>query len=203
MIHMEIRHEGSGLPQFAFGHVLGTLAPKQLKYHNILPALWEAFMDRKGFAIVIFATLQILAVSAAIPFQANGSTGEKQVPFVCPVTHPNGSQPPTSILKGPDLHGNGSLWVALARNGKLNLQQNEQGDWGAKVPWWREAHGELTITGRRLDAEAPPLRAQSGGYGDTGFVASAIFIPTEGCWEVSGRVGSSTLTFVVEAVHAK
>jgi hypothetical protein len=160
-------------------------------------------MDRKGFAIVIFAALQMLVVSAALPLQAGASSSEKRVPFACPVTYPNGSQPPTPILKGPDLHGNGSLWVALARNGKLNLRRNEQGDWGAKVPWWREAHGKLAITGRRLDAESPPLRAQSGGYGETGFVASAIFIPTEGCWEVTGRVGSSTLTFVVEAVHVK
>ena len=58
--------------------------------------------------------------------------------------------------------------------------------------------GTLQIEGRRLDAPAPPLRAHvPPGYGDTGFQVSTLIFPTEGCWEVTGRVGSHTLTFVV------
>ncbi|MDE3111597.1 MAG: hypothetical protein KGK34_01490 [Chloroflexota bacterium] len=34
------------------------------------------------------------------------------------------------------------------------------------------------------------------GYGDTGFQASGVLFPTEGCWEITGAVGNSTLTFV-------
>jgi hypothetical protein len=59
--------------------------------------------------------------------------------------------------------------------------------------------GSLTISGRRLDAPAPPLEAViPSGYGGTGFQASALIFPTEGCWEVTGSEAESALTFVVE-----
>jgi hypothetical protein len=66
--------------------------------------------------------------------------------------------------------------------------------------------GELTIQGRRVDAPAPPLRARWGsGAPETAFAevaggrfwASGIWFPTEGCWQVTGRVGHTRLTLVV------
>ena len=33
-------------------------------------------------------------------------------------------------------------------------------------------------------------------YGTTGFQPSGVSFPTEGCWEVTGHVGDTTLTFV-------
>jgi len=33
-------------------------------------------------------------------------------------------------------------------------------------------------------------------YGDAGFQASGVIFPTEGCWQVTGRVGTASLTFV-------
>jgi hypothetical protein len=66
-----------------------------------------------------------------------------------------------------------------------------------KFGWWRAVTGPLRITGRRLDGEAPPLRADiPSGYGDTGFQATGVIFPTEGCWQVTGTVAGSTLTFV-------
>ena len=41
-----------------------------------------------------------------------------------------------------------------------------------------------------------------GGYGEKGFQPSALFFPTEGCWEVTGRVRDATLTFVTIVVKA-
>jgi hypothetical protein len=39
---------------------------------------------------------------------------------------------------------------------------------------------KLTVLGKRLDASAPPLRADiPEGYGDTGFQATALIFPTE------------------------
>ena len=69
--------------------------------------------------------------------------------------------------------------------------------------WWRgpRVRGALTITGRRLDGLAPPLQAGiPDGYGDTGFQVAGIAFPTEGCWEVTGRAGNATLTFVTYVV---
>jgi hypothetical protein len=97
--------------------------------------------------------------------------------------------------------GNGKLWVGgLWKEGIVAATPDfvqADGSIGIKFGWWRKVTGQLEITGRRLDGPAPPLRASvPGGYGDTGFQASGLLFPTEGCWEVTGRVGATTLTFV-------
>lgn len=78
------------------------------------------------------------------------------------------------------------------------------GSLSMKFSWWREAglRGKLTIHGRRLDAPASPLRAYiPEGYIDTGFQVSGLIFPTEGCREVTGEVGDSSLTFVTRVVR--
>src|SRR5215218_4362910 len=75
------------------------------------------------------------------------------------------------------------------------------GSLSMKFGWQRGVRGALTIDGRRLDAVAPPLRAHiPNGYGDIGFQAIAIVFPTPGCWEVTGRVGSVSLTFTTKVI---
>ena len=124
----------------------------------------------------------------------------------CPVTLPGGKVP-SAAPKGFD-HGNRSLGVALWPGGELVAGRLPDGssyaevmpDGGiaAKLGWWRGAIGELTIRGERLDASAPPLRADiPDGYGRTGFQATGVIFPTEGCWKVVGSVGRASLTFVV------
>jgi len=97
--------------------------------------------------------------------------------------------------------GNSDLWVGgLGENGMIladSRMLESDGSIGWKFGWWRIAPGTLTITGRRLDAPAPPARASvPEGYGPEGFQASGVSFPTEGCWEITGSVGGSTLTFV-------
>ena len=124
----------------------------------------------------------------------------------CPVTPTRPWDPPPGV--SPDAlfgsgtsYGNGKLWVGgLGANGMIVATPEfveEGGSVGWKVGWWREVSGSLTITGRRLDRSAPPLRADvPSGYGMTGFQASGVHFPTEGCWEVTGKVGTTTLTVV-------
>jgi len=81
--------------------------------------------------------------------------------------------------------------------------RNIEGDGSLRMKffWWRGVHGALTIEGKRLDAPALPLRSQiPEGYGDIGFQASGLIFPTEGCWQVTGRVGDASLTFVTRVV---
>lgn len=115
----------------------------------------------------------------------------------CAVTRPNGSQPPGGNIGGELVHGNGLLWVSMS---PANVVVDDPGPDGAvttKFPWWRGVTGTLGIEGRRLDGSAPPLSASiPDGYGSAGFQASSVTFPTEGCWEVTGRVGDATLTFV-------
>jgi len=71
-------------------------------------------------------------------------------------------------------------------------------DLGTKLGWWRNVPGQVEINGRRLDAPAPPLVGRgSDGYGTIGFQASGVHFPTQGCWEITGSIGESELTFVI------
>lgn len=143
------------------------------------------------------------ALSPPVPGQSNptsvGTAGGR-----CPVTLPNGNAP--NKVDGFN-HGNGSLWVAVWPRGKLVAGPlPDGGSWAtieadgsieAKLGWWRGVEGELAIGGRRLDASAPSLQAHvPDGYGPSGFQPSGIIFPTEGCWQITGKVARVSLTFV-------
>ena len=124
----------------------------------------------------------------------------------CPVTL--GHPVPSTVwwrdeLAGWDsAYGNGSLWVGgLWPHGVVIMTRDDAGPdgrLGMKFGWYRLTKGYLTITGRRLDAPAPPASGLTfpGSYGLTGFNASGVIFPTEGCWQVTGRAGRAALTFV-------
>jgi hypothetical protein len=58
--------------------------------------------------------------------------------------------------------------------------------------------------GRRLDAEAAPLRARiPEGYGEIGFQSTYVIFPTPGCWEVTGRVDNIALRSVVWIIKVR
>lgn len=117
----------------------------------------------------------------------------------CPVTLPNDQRPPGETATA-HWFGNGTLWTNLWPAGVvLTTPDDIQGDMIAvKVPWWRGVSGKLSITGRRLDAEAGPAREfVPDGYGDVGFQATSVLLPTPGCWEVQGSVGDASLSFVM------
>lgn len=120
----------------------------------------------------------------------------------CPLTIPNGSQPPNST-RDSGWHGNGALWVDLWPYSVVFITPNQvtsDGSLSMKFSWVRgpKTIGPLTIEGRRLDAPAPPLQSESSslGYGDKGFLPTSIIFPIEGCWEVTGKAGGASLTFV-------
>jgi hypothetical protein len=121
------------------------------------------------------------------------------------LTKPNGNNPPGN--RDPGGYGNAALWTTLA------MWSAEPGivivpDDGRITPdgvihdmkwaWYRYVPGRLTIQGRRLDAPAPPLQAWvPEGYGEIGFQVSGLTFPSAGCWEITGRLGDASLTFVV------
>jgi len=169
---------------------------------------------------------KILVLSLAM-FFAVGLIGSAQTqkrskngPLECAVTRPNGVQPPTRnfggtitypaedhgpppLFPGQHAHGNGTLWTVLPVDGKILLAPNRDGSISDKFMWWRSVEGTLTIEGHRVDAPARHVKPDiPRGYGDTGFQASGITFPSEGCWQITGKVGDSALSFVVE-VRAK
>lgn len=127
------------------------------------------------------------------------------IPLTCQVTQPNGQTPP-SQKASPLHHGNGELFTYLWPKGTVVFRPSgagrvlEDGSLEMKFGWWRTVRGQLKIEGRRLDASAPGLRARiPSGYSGV-FQASSLIFPTPGCWEVTGRAGEASLTFVTRVV---
>jgi len=123
----------------------------------------------------------------------------------CPVTLPRPTHPPgvsSDVVFGWGAsYGDGKLWVGgLWPHGVLDVDRSfvaRDGSVRMKFGWWRAVPGKLRITGRRLDAPAPPAKAEvPAGYGRTGFQASGVIFPTEGCWEITGTLPTTSLTFV-------
>lgn len=130
----------------------------------------------------------------------------------CPVTLPNGIAP----IGVSDLYADFNLsneartlftipWpdgvVVFDRGGGPGFW-GDDGSLSMKWPWYRGVDGDITIDGRRLDGDAPPAWAEiPDGYGDSGFQPMGLVFPTVGCWEVTGRVGDESLTFVTLVIE--
>ena len=169
--------------------------------------------------------VRVLAAAAAVAIAATGCSGQPTAPPTppatvkagpapapepkrCPVTVANGNGPPGEQPSSLN-HGNGRLWTVLPPDGVDRGGPPEpDGSTGQKYPWWTVGtSGDLSIKGRRLDAAvATPLRTRvDSGVPMTPFAkvpggrfwSSGIYFPTEGCWQVTGRVGATSLTFVV------
>jgi len=158
--------------------------------------------DLRQFTSALALSLFVYTAIGCTTTPNTGHDPDATVRRACPVTIPNELHPPDESLSDGHRHGNhgnGKLWTTLPADGKVLVAPERDGSLGTKLHWWRTVSGGLTITGRRLDALADQLRASiPGGYGDTGFQASAVYFPTEGCWEITGRVGDAELTFVLE-----
>jgi hypothetical protein len=164
----------------------------------------------------------VVAFAALCAFAASTTSGETtgapsgtpaQTLSDCPITRPNDApypefgevEPPSTRDPEPEGgYGTDSLWTNLWMWGEGEVvvpgrsHVLPDGSFGEmKWAWYRYVPGQLTIAGRRLDAPAPPLRAWvPEGYGSTGFQLAGIIFPTAGCWEITGRVGDASLTFV-------
>jgi hypothetical protein len=137
------------------------------------------------------------AVVASAPGGGERHRGDQRA---CPVTATNHRIPPGQNQNpGADqapYYGNGRLWTLLYPGG-VREPPRRDGSIREKFPWWRAVTGQLTITGQRLDAQAPGLRTSiPDGYGLIGFQATGLMFPTAGCWRVTGSVGRATLSFV-------
>ena len=175
---------------------------------------------------VILPVIVFGAVGSASTEPMHSESSPAASPVGCPVTQPNGKQPPPEAHvfgRGNGDFGTDALWTSLWTWGEGAVlvpptHVQPDGSFGPmKWAWWRGVPGQLVITGQRLDAPAPPLQAYSAGgialhdppepsgefevvYSPSAFHPTGLVFPTGGCWEITGRVGDASLTFVTLVV---
>lgn len=163
----------------------------------------------RSYAQLFTVVFALLAAGVTDSERAQSSPAPPQTDFACHVTTPNGiaageeQQDPGSYGNREVSVGPFGLWpdgtVVFKPGGAGFLTRD--GSLGMKFGWRRGIPGSLGIEGRRLDAPAPPLRAEvPNGYGELGFQATYVIFPTPGCWEVTGRVRDASVTFVTRVV---
>jgi hypothetical protein len=139
-------------------------------------------------------------------------------PVSCPVTQPPSqsfvppSPYPSQTSHDAFWYGTEKLWTRLPRNGRWNLGHYTPNDpaFRQKLFWWRQGYDwrsenppKLTVTGKRVDYPALPLTTDehsNAGWtddADHAFMVTGLFIPTVGCWQVTGDYKGDKLTFVV------
>lgn len=159
----------------------------------------------------------IAAIEASpVPRGETQDTGDTSTlpPADCPVTVPQEPPftppPPYDELgfEGDFWFGSSSLWTAVPKSGVWpSLPEGPEG-YSQKIFWWRDGYvvseepqPALEVTGERLDAEAPPLRALRATNASAGDIGSAMLtgveFPTRGCWRITGKYGEAELSFVV------
>jgi hypothetical protein len=151
----------------------------------------------------------------------------QEVPEGCPVTRPPAQPfvppPPYWTDHDPDgfwfgtkklwtLLRNNGIWgvLALDSNGGIAHAQGEISSYSQKQGWYREGYDWhkdpglwggtplLSVTGKRLDAPAPPLKAYATIVSShPPYMMVGFDIPTLGCWKITGRFEDTEMSFVV------
>lgn len=138
-----------------------------------------------------------------------------EAPDSCPVTQPPAhpfvppSPYPAQTSDSGFWFGTEKLWTHLRKDGTWKgLPHYEPTDaaFRQKMFWFRQgwlldAQPKLEVTGKRLDASAPPLDAvTSNGWTNDrehAFMVTGMDIPRLGCWKITGRYENAELSFVV------
>ncbi len=156
---------------------------------------------------------------------------ESGTPASCPVTSRTAkafmppAPYPTEISENSFWLGTEKLWTSLVEPTIWHWAPRQPGHereaqpltakmfWGrAGYDWRSEPYPKLSITGRRLDGPAPPLVLLefNGGHATNailgekiGAMVTGFYVPTPGCWEITGDYLGDKLSFVVWVTPAK
>lgn len=173
---------------------------------------------------VLRLTLVISVVCLTAMAQQNSSRQPVVPPSSCPVTVPTGNPfaPPSPYELGEKSFwlGTEKLWTALRKSGEVwHWAPHKPGHeqevqpltvktfWGSvDFDWKKEYPPGLRVTGRRLDGNAPPLLtlpATNAFPGPAAAMLVGVYVPTPGCWEITGEYKGQKLSYVVWVEPAK
>lgn len=150
---------------------------------------------------------------------AQGSQGS-QPPTSCRVTveSANPFTPPAPYKLDENTNsfwfGTEKLWTVLRKSGEVWIwaprKRGHERDvqpltvksfWGSvDFDYRKEYPPKLKVTGRRLDGDAPGLltmRPTNAFPGPAAAMLVGIYVPTPGCWEITGQYKGQKLSFVV------
>lgn len=167
-----------------------------------LPLGWVGCDSDKGTGVVETSSSST-AVATSEGCDSDRGTGVVETGFACPVTDAIWAEPPRDPNADP--FGMGPWYISADRTiwagwDAVRMVACPEGN---KVLWIRPQGTQLTVSGRRLDANAGPASATIPCCYPTGFQASGLMFPTEGCWEISAKAGTSELTFVTRVGPAR
>jgi hypothetical protein len=172
-------------------------------------------------AIALMSGLFVAVATQSPTFSQSPQTPARDVATSCPVTqrpvHPFVPPAPYSAKLDPGhfWFGTEKLWTDLQADGLWNGLPHYTPDdptFRQKLFFWRagfdarsEPRPALTITGKRLDAPAPPHASDraSNGWQDPEqpFMVTGINLPTLGCWRITAHYRDQELTFVVRVTQ--
>lgn len=112
-------------------------------------------------------------------------------------------------------YGTEALWTDLQVDGKWLAFGKEGDGWVYETKltfWhrgfdWRKDEANLKVTGKRLDGDAPTVKADHANAvflpsRDAAGMMTLLAVPTVGCWEITAHYEGNDLSFVV-SVEAK
>ncbi len=110
----------------------------------------------------------------------------------CPVTLPNGRQPP-GVERDPTWHGQGEIWMTIPLNGIVDPPYEHP--WAVYVP---DDDAPVTVEGERLDRDGEPLAVNLVPRSTPAHLhRGTLRFPTEGCWRVTARQADNSLVVSV------
>jgi len=146
-------------------------------------------------------------------------SAQRRIPASCPVTVPPAEPftPPSQYHLDENGNsfwlGTAKLWTALPKSQVWATGPRPPGHeqdvqpLTAKTFWasvefnYREEYPpKLKVTGRRLDGSAPPLLTMTPTNAFPGPAAAmlvGVYVPTPGCWEITGEYKGAKLSYVV------
>ena len=162
----------------------------------------------QGFRLPILLLLLVSVSERASVEQgahppANCATTRADDAFVPPPPYA-----PVAPFRGRFWYGTEALWAMPSADGLWHGLATPQGI-GNKVFWWslewdwrHDMKPELTVTARRLDADAPSLRVSPATNAHNAAdihhaMLVGLNIPTRGCWELTGEYKGHTLSYIV------
>jgi hypothetical protein len=165
---------------------------------------------------------RLVLLISLVALTANGQQSSPQPPLVpasCQVTVPPAEPfiPPKPYevgeLKNTFVLGTERLWTTVRKSGVWGWGPHEPGHEHEVQPltekifwvsqdfnWRKEYPPDLRVTGRRLDGSAPPLLTMTPTNafpGPAAAMLTGVYVPTPGCWEITGEYKGQKLSFVV------